>query len=132
MAAPQRVIERYLASLSSEGACLVSSYSVGSHGYTQIGWSESGRTMMVLGHRVAWEHHRGPIPNDMTIDHICRNRRCGRIEHLRLLSNVENARSNGNAIKTHCKRGHRNWRTDGKGHRRCVTCQDEANARRYA
>ena len=105
---------------------MVSSYSTGSHGYTQIGWSEGGKTRMALGHRVSWEMHYGPIPVDMTIDHICRNRRCGRIDHLRLMTNKENASMNGNAIKTHCKRGHEfndtNTYVDRRGHRRCRAC----------
>lgn len=124
---PDRVQERYLNSLSFEGkSCLVSSYSTGSHGYTQIGWVENGERVMELGHRVAWFIAHGPVPDDMTIDHICRNRRCGRVDHLRLLSNVDNAKLNGNAVKTHCKRGHEfteaNTYRDGEGHRRCRTC----------
>ena len=126
---PSVVFERYRRSLSPDGACLLSSYSTGSHGYTQIGWSESGQATMVLGHRVAWEMHFGPIPDGMTIDHICRNRRCGRIDHLRLMTNEENARMNGNAIKTRCKRGHpfdeANTYVDGRGHRRCRSCARE-------
>jgi hypothetical protein len=61
---------------------------------------------MRLGHRVAWEAEHGPIPEGLTIDHLCRNRRCVNVAHLRLLSNVENARMNGNWAKTHCVRGH--------------------------
>lgn len=70
--------------------CHVCSYSKGSHGYPQA-WD--GVTV-VLAHRIVWEYHRGPVPGDMTVDHECRNRSCVNIEHLRLLSNLDNARRN--------------------------------------
>lgn len=43
-------------------------------------------------HRLAWEQLRGPIPQDMTVDHLCRNRTCVRPQHLELVSRGENAR----------------------------------------
>lgn len=107
--------------------------STGSHGYGQT-WD--GVTVR-LAHRVSWVlWHREQIPADMTIDHLCRERRCVNPHHLQLLTNKENARMNGNAIKTHCKRGHEfagdNVRIDGKGHRRCMACQAIHNAARAA
>lgn len=101
--------------------------SAGSHGYGQT-WDG---TTVLLAHRVAWTLMRGPIPADMTIDHLCRNRRCCNPAHMRLMSNVGNASLNGNKVKARCKRGHDNWRVMNNGHRRCITCQDEANARRF-
>lgn len=135
MVTPQRVIDRLLVSLhEAENGCLESTYSTGSHGYTQIGWhGRDGRTKGVLGHRVAWEAEYGAIPPDLTVDHLCRNRRCCNVNHLRLLSNVENARGNGNSIKTACPAGHtydeENTYVDRRGHRRCRAC---ATARRTA
>ena len=123
---PPRVVLRLLVSLEPDGDCLVSSYSVGSHGYSQIGWAEDGKTRMRLGHRVAWEATHGAIPDDLTIDHICRNRRCCNVAHLRLMSNVDNARDNGNHRKTHCPHGHpyddANTYVNPRGHRTCRTC----------
>lgn len=130
MITPLRVRTRLLASLvATTDGCLVSSYSTGSHGYSQIGFHEGGRRTMALGHRVAWEAVHGLIPEGLTIDHLCRNRPCCNVAHMRLMTNVDNARLNGNAIKTHCKRGHPfdeiNTRRDRKGHRRCLACQHE-------
>lgn len=73
-----------------ETGCLVSRYSVGSHGYAQA-WD--GVTV-VLAHRIVWEFNNGPIPPGMTVDHggACFNRRCEEIAHMRLLPNLENAR----------------------------------------
>ena len=129
---PSRVIDRLLGRVTPSGECMVSLYSTGSHGYSQIGWTEDGKTCMSLGHRVAWEAEHGPIPEGMTIDHICRNRRCVNVAHLRLLSNVENARMNGNWVKDSCKRGHAfdhaNTYRDPSGHRRCRQCARDRRA----
>lgn len=95
----------------------------GSHGYGQVTDGRSTR----LAHRVAWVLSTGDqIPIGMTVDHICRVRVCCNPAHLRLLTNVVNARDNGNARKSHCPSGHEytaeNTYTDPKGARRCRTC----------
>lgn len=96
--------------------------STGSHGYGQT-WDG---TTVTLAHRAAYALTRYLHPS-MTVDHICRNRVCCNPSHLRLMPNVENASSNGNAIKTQCKRGHPfdavNTMTDHRGHRRCRACE---------
>ena len=104
------------------GECWPWRKSVGSHGYGQT-WD--GITVR-LAHRCAWTLTFGPIPTDLTIDHACRTPRCCNPEHLRLMTNLDNATSNGNKVKTHCIHGHEfspeNTRLDGRGHRRCLTC----------
>ena len=40
---PARVVARLLANVEQAGGCVVTLYSVGSHGYGQIGWHENGR-----------------------------------------------------------------------------------------
>jgi hypothetical protein len=96
--------------------------SCGSHGYGQT-WD--GRTVL-LAHRVAFELAKGPIPDGLTVDHKCRFRPCCNPGHLRLLPNVDNARDNGNAGKTHCPHGHpyvgSNLYVTPRGHRRCRAC----------
>jgi hypothetical protein len=57
-------------------------------------------------HRFAYELTIGPIPNDRTIDHECRNRRCCNPSHLRIATAKENAENGFYALKTHCIRGH--------------------------
>lgn len=120
------------------GDCIVSTFAPGSHGYPQAGWQQDGERGGDLCHRIAYVHHKGPIPSDMTVDHVCRNRCCVNPDHLRLLSNRVNATLNGNAIKTHCPRGHEyteaNTRLQrhpsGRLHRYCRACQAISNARR--
>jgi hypothetical protein len=103
-------------------ACWPWLLSTGGHGYGQ---GFDGTTVR-LAHRLAWLAWVGPIYDGMTIDHLCRNRVCCNPAHLRLLSNEENGRLNGNAVKTHCKRGHpfdaENTRINRRGHRICRAC----------
>lgn len=65
--------------------------STASHGYGQT-WD--GVTVR-LAHRVGWAlANEQQVPDGMTVDHICHNRTCINPDHLRLLTNVENARDN--------------------------------------
>jgi hypothetical protein len=41
-------------------------------------------------HRYSWERVNGEIPEGMHIDHVCRNRKCVNVEHLRLATNKQN------------------------------------------
>ena len=41
-------------------------------------------------HRYAWERERGPIPEGMQVDHVCWNRLCCEVSHLRLATPAQN------------------------------------------
>ncbi len=52
----------------------------------------------VKAHRLYYELHIGPIPEGMSLDHLCRNVACVRPSHLEPVSHAENVRR-GNAAK---------------------------------
>jgi hypothetical protein len=108
-----------------------------SNGYGKLGWG--GRTLSA--HRVSHELFVGPIPEGLTIDHLCRNKMCVKPKHLEAVTHRENVlRSTGvaavNAAKTHCNRGHEftaeNTGITPGGDRRCRACCRENTARRRA
>lgn len=43
-------------------------------------------------HRIAWELANGPVPDGLTLDHLCRYRPCCEISHLEPVTMSENAR----------------------------------------
>lgn len=54
-------------------------------------------------HRLSYEHHIGPIPEGLEIDHLCQTPLCVNPEHLEAVTHGENRRR---ARLTRCKRGH--------------------------
>jgi hypothetical protein len=101
-------------------------HSAAGYGYFRL----HGR--MLRAHRVSYELAVGPIPDGLTLDHLCRNPSCVNPAHLEPVTMRENTmRGTGpsakNAIKTHCYRGHpfdeANTFHTPKGERTCRTCR---------
>lgn len=91
---PQRVLDRFWDGVEIGGffGCWPHRLAPQVTGYSQVGWSDGGKVTMEYGHRIAWLLAHGPIPGDLTIDHVCLNRRCVNPSHLRLLTRAENGR----------------------------------------
>lgn len=95
----------------TETGCWVWMGAIEGGGYGQYRWpgTPSRRTH---AHRVSWMLRRGPIPEGMYLDHICRVRCCVNPSHLRVVTPRQNAIENSvgaaakNAAKTHCPLGH--------------------------
>lgn len=89
-------------------------------------------TRQVPAHRWAYEHVIGPVPEGLTIDHLCRNRACVNPQHMEPVTHRENTlRGEGitarQARQTHCKNGHEftpdnTYIRPSDGGRRCRTC----------
>jgi hypothetical protein len=121
-------------------------------GYGRI--SVDGRVRRV--HRVVWEMENGPIPDGLTVDHLCRVRACCNTAHMELVTGAENSRraapyrpelirlgakrrrveratlARGRS-DTHCRNGHEyapeNTYIGPNGYRRCRTCKRATKAR---
>lgn len=84
-------------------------------------WSRR-RGKVAKAHQVIWEYSRGPIPNGLEIDHVCRVRRCVNPDHLELVTHTENMRR---ARRASCRQGHPYTSANTylwRGKRWCRTC----------
>ena len=95
-------------------------------------WVGGGKTLDA--HKIAYEKAFGPVPMDMVIDHLCRNRSCVNPEHMEVVTNSENVlRGTGhtanNKRKTHCPNGHlyegTNLYVTPEGYRGCRACRND-------
>lgn len=97
---------------------------------------------LVQAHRFSYEALVGPIPEGMTLDHICRNPPCVWPDHLEPVAIGENTRRGlmpeilrqRAAAITHCPKGHpyddENTYRDSRNCRQCKECNRE-QARDY-
>jgi len=82
-------------------------------------------------HRFSFETFIHKIPENMIIDHLCKNRSCVNPAHLDFVTNQENIRRGKNyqSKQTHCKRGHEfnaiNSRLSIDGKRVCKICRND-------
>jgi hypothetical protein len=84
-------------------------------------------------HRISVILSGRQVPDDLVVDHLCRNTMCVNPSHLEVVTGVENT-MRGNAPPavlaraTHCKRGHllsENMRVRPNGARACRACERE-------
>ena len=95
----------------------------------------------ISAHRFSYMAFKGPIPEGMTIDHLCRKPSCVNPKHLEAvpirenLLRSKNTQASKNLSKTHCKRGHP-FSLDNvqlkNGHRICKECRKIYNRETYA
>lgn len=118
------------------------------------GETDRGYPKFIIGgvkkriHRVIYEMLRGPIPEGMTLDHLCRVRACCNPDHLEPVTSLENFRrsplagrsglsvlSGPPVPRTHCVRGHEftpenTYVSPDDGRRRCRKCRRAKDSRR--
>lgn len=117
----------------TEGDCWIWLGGSGGHKYS---WFSAGFGDGELAHRFSFRAFKGSIPENYTIDHLCRNRSCTNPRHLEAVTHQENLlRGVGiaaiNAKKTHCNKGHEftkeNLLNKSNGSRCCKICSREHN-----
>jgi hypothetical protein len=132
---PRPPIERLRAKLALDPAtgCMEWTGALDRKGYARLAMGE-GRNK--IAHRVAYEAERGPIPDGLTIDHLCRNKRCSNPDHLEAVTFAENTRRENaqRPVATHCPRGHEwtpaNTYSQSNGRRTCRACRRMRDAKR--
>lgn len=102
-------------------------------GYGAIGaGGRGGRTLRT--HRLAYELVVGPIPDGLTLDHVCQVRACCNPAHLEPVTAEDNVRR-ATARRDRCRRGHEftpdNTIIRALG-RECRTCRRERRRSRAA
>lgn len=133
--------DRFWSKVDATGECWLWQASKTRGGYGQYRCPRpDGSVGMKRAHRVSYEAARGPIPEGMTLDHLCRTVACVRPSHLEVVSLAENIRRSGSIgrlasrqrARTHCKNGHE-FTPDNtyvwRGHRHCRVCSRLANVR---
>lgn len=108
-------------------------------GYGRFHRSRSNRHR---AHRWAYENFVGPIPEGLTLDHICKVKSCVNPAHLEPVTNEENIKRYHlgrqdlyDWDKGVCKRGHDlaivGYRERPKKGRECMGCRKEQGKRSY-
>lgn len=127
------IIERLLNRVEKTDECWNWTGSLSTSGYGQItGYVNDEKTNLIT-HRVVYEHFKGKIPKNHSIDHLCRNKLCQNPEHLEAVTPRVNTLRGVSAVainaqKTHCSSGHplsgKNLLMDKKNNvRMCKACR---------
>lgn len=135
----ERQLARFLPKIDFSGECWLWVAAKDVHGYGRFGIWADGRTVPYLAHRVCYEHYVGPIPEGLTLDHLCKNPPCVNPDHLEPVTQAENVRRGRGADlwrnKTHCPSGHpyspENTLVNARGSRECRACRNAADRARY-
>lgn len=123
------IAQRFWEKVDRSGTCWIWIANTNNAGYGLI-W-DADQDKKVYAHRWSYEAVNGPIPDGLSIDHLCRNPLCVNPAHLEAVTHKENIlRSDAppalNARKSMCPSGHpydeSNTYTKPNGSRECRAC----------
>lgn len=103
----QTVMERFMSKIDSSSGCWLWMGPINRDGYGKF----TVRRITVAAHRFAYQELISPIPDGLTIDHLCKHRNCVNPAHMEPVTMRENL-LRGDTIqarnhkKTHCLNGH--------------------------
>lgn len=84
--------QKFWAKVSKSDNCWEWNGSKTTSGYANLNF---GQGKYGYAHRLSYELHYGPIPEDLMVDHICRNRGCVNPDHLRAVTRSQNNQNIG-------------------------------------
>lgn len=87
--------EAFAARTRRDGDCIVWTGAKYPSGYGQIRINNK----LIRAHRYAWERVNGPIADGLIVDHMCWNRACVNVAHLRLGTDALNRQNLSGAYK---------------------------------
>lgn len=133
-------IPRFEAKIArADGGCWqwTGAVSTGGYGTFNLGRDAEGDYRYGYAHRLSYQLYVGPIPDGLTIDHLCRNKRCVNPDHLEPVTARENmlrgSSPGARAVRTgRCPKGHPYDSRSASGTQRCRTCDNEGQRMRYA
>lgn len=130
-------LERFTAKyVVSDSGCWLWQAALSPAGYAKFRTGQGRKT--ALAHRWSYQHYVGPIPEGLTLDHLCRTPACVNPAHLEPVTRFENNRR-ATLARTECFAGHA-WETnarcwlDDRGYliRQCRVCHRDRARAAYA
>src|SRR5665647_2266757 len=85
------VVDRFAAKVAlTNSGCIEWVAGTNGVGYGLIHLGPEDGSRKVYAHRWSYEHHFGPVPDGLHLDHLCRNTICVNPEHLEPVTQREN------------------------------------------
>lgn len=84
-----------------DGGCWLYTGYITPNGYGTFGYQKKFH----YAHRFSYEFYKGPIPEGLEVDHLCKVRNCCNPDHLEAVTTLVN-QHRANPPKDHCNRGH--------------------------
>ena len=118
-----RIVNKQLASSDMSDCVIFNGPGSAKGGYGRINVSLNGRVRSFAAHRVAYEIHKGELPEGLIVRHTCHNPRCINPNHLKCGTHKQNAEDRVKAGRSASQKGSRNGNAK-------TTEEDRKNIRR--